>query len=79
MIPSPFASPLRKLSPFLHDGVICVGGCLNVLEDVSMMIQFRAKHPVILRSKHPVTDLIVRDYHAKEGRKWSLTGIEITS
>ena len=26
-----------------------------------------AKHPMILPSKYPVTDLIVKDYHEKEG------------
>ncbi|XP_067030756.1 uncharacterized protein [Acropora muricata] len=57
-----YASPLRKLSPFLHDGVICVGGRLN-----DACIPFSAKHPMILPSKHPVTDLIVKDYHEKEG------------
>ena len=53
-----YASPLRKLSPFLHDGVICVGGRLN-----NASIPFSAKHPMILPSKHPVTDLIIKDYH----------------
>ena len=57
-----YASPLRKLSPFLHDGVICVGGRLN-----NASIPFSAKHPMILPSKHPVTDLIIKDYHEKEG------------
>ena len=57
-----YACPLRKLSPFLHDGVICVGGRLN-----DGCIPFSAKHPMILPSKHPVTDLIVKDYHEKEG------------
>jgi len=57
-----YASPLRKLSPFLHDGVICVGGRLN-----DACIPFSPKHPMILPSKHPVTDLIVKDYHEKEG------------
>ena len=57
-----YASPLRKLSPFLHDGVISVGGRLN-----DACIPFSAKHPMILPSKHPVTDLIVKDYHEKEG------------
>ncbi|XP_068691511.1 uncharacterized protein [Montipora foliosa] len=50
-----YASPLRKLSPFLHDGVICAGGRLN-----NASIPFSAKHPMILPSKHPVTDLIIK-------------------
>ena len=57
-----YASPLCKLSPFLHDGVICVGGRLN-----NASIPFSAKHPMTLPSKHPVTDLIIKDYHEKEG------------
>ncbi|XP_068738151.1 uncharacterized protein, partial [Montipora capricornis] len=57
-----YASPLRKLSSFLHDGVICVGGRLN-----NASMPFSAKHPMILPSKHPVTDLIIKDYHEKEG------------
>ncbi|XP_068738988.1 uncharacterized protein [Montipora capricornis] len=57
-----YASPLRKLFPFLHDGVICVGGRLY-----NASISFSAKHPMILPSKHPVTDLIIKDYHEKEG------------
>ncbi|KAK2551629.1 hypothetical protein P5673_027396 [Acropora cervicornis] len=57
-----YASPLRKLSPFLHDGVICVGGRLN-----DACIPFSAEHPMILPSKHPMTDLIIKDYHEKEG------------
>ena len=57
-----YASPLRKLNPFLHDGIICVGGRLS-----DSCTPFSAKHPMILPSKHPVTDLIVKDYHEKEG------------
>ncbi|XP_068726592.1 uncharacterized protein [Montipora capricornis] len=55
-----YASPLHKLSTFLHDGVICVGGRLN-----NASIPFSAKHPMILPSKHPITNLIIKDYHEK--------------
>ena len=57
-----YASPLRKLSPSIHDGIICVGGRLN-----RAPFPFSAKHPMILPSKHPVSDLIIKDYHEKEG------------
>ena len=57
-----YASPLRTLSPSIHDGIICVGGRLN-----RAPIPFSAKHPMILPSKHPVSDLIIKDYHEKEG------------
>ena len=57
-----YASPLRKLSLFLHDGAIYVGGRLN-----NASIPFSAKKCMILPSRHPVTDLIIKDYHEKEG------------
>ena len=41
-----YASPVRKLSSFLHDGLICVGGRLN-----NASIPFSAKNRMILPSK----------------------------
>ena len=49
-------SPLRKLNPVMVDGIISVGGRL---ERVS--IRLSARHPMILPSKHHVTDLVIRD------------------
>ena len=57
-----YLSPLRKLSPFIHNGIICVGGRLE-----RAPIGFGAKHPMILSGKNYVTDLIVKEYHEAEG------------
>ena len=58
----PRDSKLRQLAPELDDnGVIRVGGRLrraqNLTED--------SKHPILLPSKHPVTDLVIRQYDNK--------------
>ena len=57
-----YLSPLRKLSPFIHNGVICVGGRLE-----RAPIGFDAKHPMILPGRCFVTDLIIKQYHEAEG------------
>ena len=57
-----YISPLRKLNPVMVDGVISVGGCLE-----RASIELNAKHPMILPSKHHVTDLVIRDCHEGEG------------
>ena len=57
-----YLSPLRKLSPFIHNGIICVGGRLE-----RAPISFDAKHPMILPGKNYVTDLIIKGYHEAEG------------
>lgn len=57
-----YVNPLRKLNPVIIDGVTCVGGRLE-----GAAIELCAKHPVILPSKHHVTDLIIRDCHKREG------------
>lgn len=57
-----YVSPLRKLSPLIHDGVICVGGRLD-----RASLGLSAKHPMILPSKHHVTGLIISDCHEREG------------
>ena len=56
-----YVSPLRKLNPLMVDGVISVGGRLE-----RASIRLSAKHPMILPSKHHVTDLVVRDCHERE-------------
>ena len=53
---------LRKLNPVINDGVICVG---ERLERGSTRL--RAKHLMILPSRHHVTDLIIGDCHEREG------------
>jgi len=54
-------SILLSLSPYLDShGVIRVGGRLKLSE-----FPLQTKHPVLLPSKHPLTNLIVRFYHHK--------------
>ena len=56
-----------KLYPFMHDGVICVGGRLqrsNLLFDVKLQI--------LLPSKHLVTELIIQHIHSLCGVSGSL-------
>ena len=57
-----YLSPLRKLSQFIHNGIICVGGHLE-----RAPIGCDAKHLMILPGKNYVTDLIVKEYHEAEG------------
>ena len=57
-----YVSPLRKLSPVLIDGIVCVGGRLQ-----RAAISAAAKHPPILPGNHPVTGLIVKHHHLTEG------------
>ena len=57
-----YLSPLRKLSQFIHNGIICVGGHLE-----RAPIGCDAKHLMILPGKNYVTDLIVNEYHEAEG------------
>lgn len=53
---------VRKLSPVLVKGLICVGGRLN-----QSNISDSAKNPVILPSNHAVTECIINYYHRTEG------------
>ena len=53
-----YVSPLRKLSPVLIDGIVCVGGRLQ-----RAAISAAAKYPPILPGDHPVTGLIVKHHH----------------
>lgn len=55
-------SPLRKLNPFLYDGVMRVGGRLKW-----SLLPFDAKHPIILPRRHFVTRLIIQYYHNRAG------------
>ena len=47
-------SPLCKLYPILHEGLLRVGGTLS-----EFTLSFDSKHPVILSGKHSITQLIV--------------------
>ena len=53
---------LSKLTPFLHNGILRVGGRLK-----NAPIPFESKHPIILPGDHHVTRLIIRQYHNKVG------------
>ena len=56
------SSALRKLSPWMEEGVLRVGGRLN-----NAPIPYSRKHPIILPSKHVITDLVIREIHVLEG------------
>lgn len=53
---------LNRLKPFIEGGLIRVGGRLN-----RSFLKFDAKHPLILPGKHPVTNLIILNYHEQNG------------
>lgn len=49
---------LQRLSPFLKDGLLRVGGRLS-----HASIRYDAQHPLILPSSSPLVDLIIDHYH----------------
>ena len=53
---------LRRLSPFLSDDIMLVGGRLH-----HSGLSHEAKHPIVLPSRHAITDLLIRHYHLTEG------------
>ncbi|CAH8498883.1 unnamed protein product [Schistosoma mattheei] len=53
---------LKGLSPIMLDGLLCVTGRLSYSESLNAF-----KHPVILRSRHLVTEMIIRHYHKEPG------------
>ena len=50
------------LNPVLDEGILRVGGCLE-----NAPISFEAKHPMILPSKHHVTNLRTQNRHRQQG------------
>ena len=58
----PRSSPISNLNPFVADGILRVGGRLE-----NAPISFQTKHPVILPSKHHVTNLIIQNCHRQQG------------
>ncbi|XP_066597118.1 uncharacterized protein [Prorops nasuta] len=51
--------PLVALCPFIDDsGLIRVGGRLK-----KSKLSFSVRHPILLPSRHPITDIIIRDIH----------------
>ncbi|KAI5715899.1 hypothetical protein M8J77_024346 [Diaphorina citri] len=49
---------IQKLNPFLHNGMVLVGGRLS-----NSSLGYEQKHPVLLPSKHHVTTLLIEYYH----------------
>ncbi|XP_055918591.1 uncharacterized protein LOC129950692 [Eupeodes corollae] len=59
--PVPAKSKIFRMNPFIdEDGVLHVGGRLSNAE-----LPFNQKYPVILHTKHRLTDLIVLDCHMR--------------
>ena len=52
----PRSSPIPNLNPFLAEGILRVGGHLE-----NAPVSFEAEHPVILPTKHHVTNLIIQN------------------
>ncbi|XP_055623360.1 uncharacterized protein LOC129766789 [Toxorhynchites rutilus septentrionalis] len=53
-------SPLGTLNPFIHDGLLLVGGRLN-----HSSYAFTRKHPMILPAGHPFTSLLIDSVHVQ--------------
>ncbi|XP_062541080.1 uncharacterized protein LOC134209116 [Armigeres subalbatus] len=51
-------SPLKTLYPFMHDGLLRVGGRLN-----HSSFSFTRKHPILLPEVHPLTSLLIDSVH----------------
>ena len=58
----PRSSPIPNLHPFVAEGILRVGGRLE-----NAPVSFQTKHPVILPSKHHVTNLIIQNCHRQQG------------
>ena len=56
------SSRLKKLAPVVIDGILRVGSRLK-----KSVFDFFIKHPIIVPKLHHVTELIVMDYHVREG------------
>lgn len=68
------SSKLRKLSPFLCDGIIRVGGRLTYLP-----VSFDTKHPILMPNKHHVTRMLIMHHHivnAHAGTQHTLCDIQ---
>lgn len=55
-------SPLRKLNPFIDNGLIRVGGRLRWA-----LIPYETKHPAILPRRHFATRLLIQYHHIRAG------------
>ncbi|XP_065094594.1 uncharacterized protein LOC135715104 [Ochlerotatus camptorhynchus] len=54
------SSKLHALNPVMVDGILCVGGRLG-----NAPVSRGRKHPMILDNHHPLTKLILVDYHRR--------------
>jgi hypothetical protein len=64
---SPEMNGLQKLSPFVVKGVLYVGGRLQ-----KSALSLESKHQMILPARHWITDLIVSQYHERQGHSGTL-------
>ena len=62
----PCLRDLRTLCPYQVNGILRVGGRLQ-----NSSLPVSAKHPILLPTKHPVTDLLILSCHSKEGHMGS--------
>ena len=61
-LPKKKGSAFRQLNPFVEEGLLRVGGRLT-----DACIDNDSKHPIILPSKHRVTEMIIRQHHSEVG------------
>ena len=66
--PLPKQSSILNLTPILKDGLMRCNTRLRY----SVELTDNVKYPIILPKRHPVTQLIVRYHHEREGH-WALT------
>ena len=59
---NPMTGQLARLKPFKDEEVLRVGGRLKHSD-----LKYDAKYPMILPSKHPVTEMIIRHHHDLNG------------
>ena len=52
------SSHLKRLRPFIHDRILRVGGRLD-----NSQLNFDVQHPILLRKRDPVVDLLIDHYH----------------
>ena len=57
-------SPMSKLNPFLHEGLLRVGGRIS-----NAPVDFNIKHPIILPYRHHITETIIQEYHERAGHQ----------
>ena len=56
----PAKSKIKRLCPIMEEGFLRVGGRIK-----NAGIGFNKRHSIILPKSHPITDLIIKEFHAK--------------